>query len=244
MPPSAILFDFYGTLASGQNLGNVRELELFAQFGYRVDAEQLRRSRAAVQARLDGPEPIDHREFSVSRERYNEFQRRHYAVGLRECGVDPDHPGLFERLCELWDDPSPIYLFDDALPVLAELRGAGYRLGLVSNWSWGLETILQRTGLAPLLECAVVSARAGYRKPHPAIYRLALDALGLEADEVLFVGDNPHADVDGPLAVGMAPVQIDRVGEALRRPGIPCISELAGLFKLLPEGRAASRHFP
>ncbi len=237
MGPSAILFDFYGTLGAGQNLGNARELALFAEFGFTADAERLRAGRAAVQARLDGPDPIDHRAFSTSRERYNEFQRHNFAGPLRDCGVDPDHPGLFDRLCELWDDPSPIYLYDDTVPALTALREAGYRLGLVSNWSWGLDAVLEATGLAPLLDCTVISARAGYRKPHPAIYALALDALGLSAGDVIFVGDNPHADVDGPLAVGIAPVQIDRNGEAARRPGVPCISALAGLFDLLPARR-------
>ncbi|HEY7294599.1 MAG TPA: HAD-IA family hydrolase, partial [Dehalococcoidia bacterium] len=126
--------------------------------------------------------------------------------------------------------------YDDTLPVLGELRTAGYRLGLVSNWSWSLDTILERTGLAPLLECAVISARAGYRKPHPAIYCAALNALGVQAADAIFVGDNPHADIDGPLAVGIAPVQIDRLGEAARRPGVPCITELAELLTLLANG--------
>lgn len=233
MKPRAILFDFYGTLAVGNGWQDDLELALLAEFGYTVDAEKLRAGRAAAQARLDGPEPIDHSAFSASREHYVEFQRNHFAGWLRDCGVDPHHPGLFERLCDLWDDPTRIALYDDTLPVLGELRGAGYRLGLVSNWSWGLDTILERTGLAPLLDCAVISARAGYRKPHPAIYRAALAALDLAPADVLFVGDNPHADIDGPLALGIQPVQIDRLGGGASRPGVPCISELAGLFELL-----------
>lgn len=233
MNPRAILFDFYGTLGVGENRGDARELAVFAEFGYRIDPERLRAGRAAAQARLDGPEPIDHRAYSASREQYVEFQRLHFAGWLHECGVDPHHPGLFERLCELWDDPAPISLYGDTLPVLGKLRDAGYRLGLVSNWSWGLDVILERTGLAPLLECAVISARAGYRKPHPAIYQAALDVLGLGAQDVLFIGDNPHADIDGPLALGTRPVQIDRAGGAACRPNVPCIDELAGLLDLL-----------
>ncbi len=234
MHPRAILFDFYGTLGVGENRGDERELALFAEFGYSVDVERLRAGRAAVQARLDGPDPIDHSAYSDSRERYVEFQRLHFAGWLRDCGVDPEHPGLFERLCELWDDPAPISLYADTLPVLRGLQEAGYRLGLVSNWSWGLDVILERTGLAPLLECTVISARAGYRKPHPAIYRAALDALALAPADVIFVGDNPHADIDGPLALGIQPVQIDRGGGAACRPGVPCISKLAELLDLLP----------
>ena len=233
MNPKAILFDFYGTLGVGENRGAERELALFAEFGYSVDVERLRTGRAAVQARLDGPEPIDHSAYSGSRERYVEFQRLHFAGWLHDCGVDPAHPGLFERLCELWDDPTPISLYPDTLPVLRRLRDAGYRRGLVSNWSWGLDVILERTGLAPLLECAVISARAGYRKPHAAIYQAALDALGLAPADVIFVGDNPHADIDGPLALGIQPVQIDRSGGVACRPGVPCIAELARLLDLL-----------
>jgi putative hydrolase of the HAD superfamily len=233
LQPRAILFDFYNTLGVSREPGACVEAEVLAEFGFHHDVAAVRAAQADLWRRLDGPDPIDHSAHSASRAHYNAYQRALHEPWLRRLGVDPLPDGLFERLCDRWDDPTRIGLFDDTLPALHALCDAGFRLGLVSNWSWGLQDVLDATGVAPLLECSVISARAGYRKPHPAIYRRALAALDLPAADVRFVGDNPYADVAGPLAAGMTPVQIDRWGDAPRTEGVSCIANLEQLAALL-----------
>jgi len=49
----------------------------------------------------------------------------------------------------------------------------------------------------------------GYRKPHPMIFRTALNKMGLAAAETLFVGDNLAADVGGAGKIGMVTVLKD-----------------------------------
>lgn len=228
-----ILFDFYNTLGTSVNPAECVEATVLAEFGFEVDIAAVRAAVGAVSSRMNGAEPIDHSEHSLSRQHYLEYQRSNYADGLRELGVDPYHPSFFERLSELWDDPTRICLFDDTLPTLTRLRSAGFRLGLVSNWSWELQRVLDLTGLAPLLDCVVISAQAGYRKPHPTIYQQALQALALPPSSVLFVGDHPHADVEGPRAAGMTPVHIDRFDAYPALPDvarITCLDELLGLL--------------
>ena len=56
----------------------------------------------------------------------------------------------------------------------------------------------------------VISGVEGIEKPDPRIYALALERLGIEASEAVFVGDNPEFDVEPPAAIGMATVLIDR----------------------------------
>lgn len=230
----AVLFDFYNTLATRSDADDCVEATVLAEFGFVFAPEQVREALTGLDAYWDGGDLIDHAAHSGSAEQYLEYQRRvHAGCWMTGLGVDPHHPGLIERLSEMWDDPRRIQLFDDALPALARLRAAGYRVGLVSNWSWGLQEILEHTGLAELLDCAVVSARAGYRKPHPAIYRQALDALALPAEAVLFVGDSPKADVEGPLAARMTPVHIDRFAVHPPCAAVACITSLAELEALL-----------
>jgi putative hydrolase of the HAD superfamily len=231
--PAAILFDFYNTLGVDRNPDDAVEAPILAEFGYQLDPAAVRAARASVQEQMSAVEAIDHSAHSGSREDYNEYLRTLNTPWLEAAGVDPFHPGCFERLCDAWDDPSRICLFDDTLPALAELRERGYRLGLVSNWSWGLQDVLDCTGLASLLEVAVISARAGYRKPHAAIYRTALEALDLPARSVLFVGDDPLADVEGPLAAGLTPVHIDRFDAYTTHPGVERIRTLDELLTLL-----------
>ena len=57
----------------------------------------------------------------------------------------------------------------------------------------------------------VVSEEAGCHKPEPAIFRLALNQLGLlPSRDVLFVGDDAVADIGGAQSVGLSTAWISR----------------------------------
>jgi putative hydrolase of the HAD superfamily len=64
--------------------------------------------------------------------------------------------------------------------------------------------------VAPFVDVPVTSARAGCRKPHPAIYESILAALAVEASETIFVGDSWDPDVLGPIRAGMTSVHVCR----------------------------------
>ena len=72
--------------------------------------------------------------------------------------------------------------------LLDALRNRGLKLGLVSN-AFDPRAILQpdleRMGLAERLDFAVFSSEVGRRKPDPAIFRVALEALQVEPEETL-----------------------------------------------------------
>ncbi len=94
--------------------------------------------------------------------------------------------------------------------LLESLRSRGLRLGLVSNAfdpGWLLHRDLEQMGLAERLDFAVFSSEVGKRKPHPAIFERALEALGVAPGEALFVGDRLYEDVRGAAELGMKTVQ-------------------------------------
>jgi putative hydrolase of the HAD superfamily len=94
--------------------------------------------------------------------------------------------------------------------LLESLRSHGLRLGLVSNAfdpGWLLHRDLEQMGLAERIDFAVFSSEVGKRKPHPAIFERALDALGVAPEEALFVGDRLYEDVRGAAELGMSTVQ-------------------------------------
>jgi putative hydrolase of the HAD superfamily len=94
--------------------------------------------------------------------------------------------------------------------LLESLRDRGLRLGLVSNAldpPWLLHRDLEQLGVAGRLDVAVFSSEVGWRKPHPAIFESALEALGVEARHALFVGDRLYEDVGGASSLGMRTVQ-------------------------------------
>jgi HAD superfamily hydrolase (TIGR01549 family) len=94
--------------------------------------------------------------------------------------------------------------------LLEALRSRGLKLGLVSNAfdpGWLLHGDLERMGIAERIDFAVFSSEFGKRKPHPAIFERALEALGVVADDAMFVGDRLFEDVRGSNEVGMTSVQ-------------------------------------
>jgi putative hydrolase of the HAD superfamily len=62
-------------------------------------------------------------------------------------------------------------------------------------------------GLAERLDFAVFSSEVGVRKPDPRIFERALEALGVAAENALFVGDRLYEDVRGAGELGMTTVQ-------------------------------------
>jgi putative hydrolase of the HAD superfamily len=100
---------------------------------------------------------------------------------------------------------------EDAPAVLAELAGEGRGLGVVSNTLWKAEihdADLARFGLLEYLPVRIYSSSAGVEKPHPAIYRQALDLLDVAPAEAVFVGDRLRVDVAGPQKIGMRAILV------------------------------------
>jgi putative hydrolase of the HAD superfamily len=86
-----------------------------------------------------------------------------------------------------------------AFAAVRRLQLRGLALCVVSNWDVGLAEHLERLGLRVPV---VTSAEAGAAKPDPAIFRLALERLGVAPERALHVGDSPE-DEAGARAAGM-----------------------------------------
>jgi putative hydrolase of the HAD superfamily len=96
--------------------------------------------------------------------------------------------------------------------VLAQLRALGVARVVVSNWDVSLRGVLDETGLAPLVNGAVISAEVGTAKPDSAIFMRALEVAGAGASEALHVGDTADADLAGARAAGIRALHLDRSG--------------------------------
>jgi putative hydrolase of the HAD superfamily len=112
---------------------------------------------------------------------------------------DPLRPRVFidDFMAALVFAPVP-----GAIEALELLRGRGLSLAVVANWDCSLPEQLDRIGLGGFFSTVVTSASAGAVKPDPAIFRLALDRLGVVPARALHVGDE-SADEEGARAAGM-----------------------------------------
>jgi len=109
-----------------------------------------------------------------------------------------------------------------------------YRIGVVSNFDDTATAyeILIRHGILPQVDTVIVSEAVGLRKPHPALVRVGLDALGLAPHEVLFVGDTFTEDVGAAHAAGVDVAWIDVRGEGPPTTGRPAEYTLRTLPEL------------
>lgn len=105
---------------------------------------------------------------------------------------------------------------------LLEQASGRYPLALVSNFDHGptARQILEAGGVKKHFHHIVISEEHGWCKPHPTIFTDALTALGVAAEEALFVGDSPSDDIAGAKGVGMNVVWVNAHDQPLPR-GIP-----------------------
>ncbi len=91
----------------------------------------------------------------------------------------------------------------DTRLLLDALAAAGVPFGIVTNGSAIQLLKIRELGLDARTSCIHISALVGCRKPEPAIFLAAADDLGVSPRDILFVGDNPEADIVGGAAAGM-----------------------------------------
>ncbi len=150
-----------------------------------------------------------------------------------------DFDAYFNALFQFFGDPANWVVYDDVFPALEQLRAAGLRLGVISNFDGRLYRLLAGLGLQPYFESVTISSEAGYAKPAAELFRAALAAIGINADEALHVGDAPHLDVVGANAAGIDAVLICRPhqGAPAKSQPAPVISSLAELVSMVRQRR-------
>jgi len=136
------------------------------------------------------------------------------AAVMRALGIEPDPPWVREltrRHLELLAGRT--HLYDDVLPVLRELRAGGVRTAIISNCDHWTRPVLDRLGLDVAVDTVLLSFEIGVMKPNGEIYDMALDRVGVEPSEAVFVDDVVEY-LDGAAALGIRTLHIVRDGGA------------------------------
>jgi len=141
--------------------------------------------------------------------------------------------GLRQRLLDL-------YLTLDAFPevpaTLARIKGAGLQTAILSNGAPAmLAAAVAHAGIGGLLDRVLSVEEVGVYKPHPSVYRLAVERCGVPAGAIAFQSSNAW-DAYAASAFGMRVVWCNRYGQKRERlPGAPdheirSLAELPGLL--------------
>jgi HAD superfamily hydrolase (TIGR01549 family) len=123
-----------------------------------------------------------------------------------------------------------VQCFAETVEVLTHLRKKKIALGLISNVQIPYHKPFFDLGLRRLFDEYIFSCEAGITKPDPEIYKLMLEKLGVDASDVLMVGDSSICDVSGPKSVGMNAVLLDRNSNDNSR---DAIHSLHGIYPLI-----------
>ena len=204
----AVFFDVGETLIHVEPSFADLFVTVLAGAGHERSADDVRKATTHVYARFSEA-ARDGSLWTTSPQRSRAFWTSVYDRMLGELGV-LDNDGLASTLHREFTRMENYVLFEDVLPTISALRGAGLLLGIVSNFEAWLEDWFGLHELFHAFPVRVISGIEGIEKPDERIYRLALERADVEATDAAYVGDNPEFDVDPPAALGMFPVLVDR----------------------------------
>jgi len=205
-----VLFDAAGTLIELRESVGVTYSRVAREFNVEIPAERIadafgRSFASAPSMAFPGETP----------ERINELERRwwHSIVGQTIQTADArvrfdDFEGFFQTLYATYATAERWRARPGSREALRSLRARGLATGVVSNFDHRLTHILEQLDFSRLLDSVITPARAGVLKPDAHIFRIALEELGLAAEEVAFVGDDALRDLAGARDVGMLPVDV------------------------------------
>jgi HAD superfamily hydrolase (TIGR01549 family) len=200
MRPEAIIFDFGGTLATGdlnKEIFSRNLIEYLRSLGYRGLEAQFRKARSNMLRRL------------MRVQSYNREMRLEdlYQGLLFELGVHPDRAAV-EFIHELYLRAFHVKLIEGAKEIIKNLAKQ-FRLAILSN---AISNVARRTlletNLDKYFEKIIISRDLGIRKPDPEIFRYTLTSLDLESIQVMHVGDSLHDDIQGATSVGIPSIWI------------------------------------
>jgi FMN phosphatase YigB (HAD superfamily) len=225
--PAALLIDGLGTLVSLAPPAPALRRELAQRFGVEVSELEAGRALAAEIAFYRSHMALGRDADSLMslRHRCAEVLRGALPASRRLAALSLD--AVTEALLS-----SLVFeAFPDARRALLRARGHGARVVVVSNWDVSLEEVLERVGLAPLLDAVVTSAAIGAAKPAAAIFEHALALAGVAPQRALHVGDSLEEDVVGATGCGIRAVLLRRDGDpaASLPAGVTAIGSLAEL---------------
>ena len=147
--------------------------------------------------------------------------------------VGVDDAALRQRLMDLY---FTLEAFPEVSGILRALKENGIRTAILSNGSPAmLKGAIDHAGIAELLDAVYSVEDVGIFKPHPSVYQMAVDGLGLPANSIRFLSSNAW-DVAGASHFGFRVIWVNRYGQAAERlPGGPehVIRDLGGLLPVL-----------
>ncbi len=176
-----------------------------------------------------------HHRLNTVGEEYAQFLRYYtmLAEALPELGLTETD---LEKITEdkVYNTEGNYSLFPDTLETLKALKAlkGGLRLGVISDTWPSIVLVLEHFGLLPYFDCVTYSYTLGVYKPHPGMYRDALQKMALPPAETAFV-DDFSGNLQGAREAGIQPVLIRSKPDPDSDDTMVSVDRLSDLLKLL-----------
>lgn len=152
---------------------------------------------------------------------------------FNEIGMFDGFNDYFNDLYETFRGAAGWELFPETKRTLSQLKGRGYRLGLVSNFDSRIFDVCRALEIGEYIDSVSISSYEGASKPSRDIFLSALRKHSASPDEAMHVGDGILEDVRGAQAAGIAAVLLDRSDRYADRSDLIRIRNLDELLALL-----------
>ncbi len=186
-----LLLDVAGTLLYKPTL-QPKMLDVLASHGYSVDPATLKYHHKIFTETIFFPD-------RTSREFYQNFNREL----LLSLGIIPSS----QLLEDIFSNCS--YLPWEPFPDTAVLAEMNVPMGIISNFNTTLKDKLEANFKVKFAH-VLVSEELGIHKPSVEFYRRAIDQIGLDPQDIVYVGDSIKLDLEPALKLGIQALLVDR----------------------------------
>ena len=206
---NVVFFDFFATLIFWTQPLRVTTRKIADRYQLCLNWSVYDEARAILTATYEASKPTDNIRDTIS------TQLEGCCAFLKKLGV---HEHVEQIAWEVLQYEHAIFsrnnatLYEDVLPILDRLQQMNLKMGIISNWDTPLHAMVEELGLAPYFKVAVAShdQRVRSAKPDASIFKYALNAVGVPAEEAVHVGDSFEADIMGAHAAGIRAILLDR----------------------------------
>ena len=151
------------------------------------------------------------------------------ALDYSMAALDIDDAALRGDLMEAY---RTLDAYPEVPETLATLRAQGLRCAILSNGEPGmLDSAVEAAGIGASLDAVLSVDEVGIYKPHPSVYQLVVDRLGVPAARVSFQSSNAW-DANGAAAFGFRVAWCNRFGQGQERVPEPPDAEITTLAEL------------
>jgi putative hydrolase of the HAD superfamily len=148
-----------------------------------------------------------------------------------DVGMIQDFDRFFDEVYELFRDSRGWMLFPETREVLRDLHQHNLKLGVISNFDSRLYSVLEDLRIRSLFTAVTICSEVGFAKPQPEIFEVAIQALGVRPEGIVFAGDSLVDDFQAGKSAGLEAVLVDRTG---RYAGMRSVRRITSLTELLP----------